>query len=168
MTAAVTTTRRSIVGPGTALAAGAVAAVAASVVNLAIAGVARGPFGAGDDFVPLTPGPIIMWTVLGAIIGAVGWWLVVSRSARSRARLRALVPAVLVLSFVPDVALLTTGSTPGRTTTGVLALMVMHVTTAAIAVTTFRRAMPAGQPAGQLVGQPAEEMVAEPSTRDPE
>ena len=136
-------TRRSAVGLGTALKTGAVAGVLASVVNVAISVAARGPFGAGDDFVPLTPGPIILWTLVGALVGAVGWRLVVTRSARSRALLGTLVPVVLVLSLVPDVALLATNSTPGQTTGGVVALMVMHVVTAVIAVTAYRRAMPA-------------------------
>ena len=137
-------TRRSAVGLGTALGTGVAAGVIAAVTNVVISVIARGPLGASDDFVPLTPGPIVMWTMIGAVIGAVGWRLIVNRSARSRALLTTLVPAVVVLSLVPDVALLATDSTPGQTTAGVLALMVMHVVTAVIAVTAYRKAMPAG------------------------
>ena len=136
--------RRSYAGLGAALTTGAVAGVIAAVANVVISAIARGPLGASDDFVPLTPGAIVMWTMLGAIIGAVGWRLIVNTSAHSRALLTTLVPTVLVLSFIPDIALLATDSTPGQTTTGVVALMVMHVVTAAIAVTAYRRAMPAG------------------------
>ena len=136
-------TRRSAVSRGTALRAGAVGGVLAAVVNVVISAVARGPIGASDDFVPLTPGPVVMWTVVGAIIGAIGWRLVVNRTAHSRVVLTALVPTVLALSFVPDVALLATDSVPGQTTAGVVSLMVMHVVTAAVAVTVYRRAMPA-------------------------
>jgi hypothetical protein len=85
-----------------------------------------------------------MWTMLGAVIGAVGWRLIVSRSAHSRALLNTLVPSVLVLSFIPDVALLAIDSVPGQTTAGVVILMVMHIVTAVIAVTAYRRVMPAG------------------------
>ena len=137
-------TRRRTVGLGAALRAGAVAGVVAGVTNVVISVVARGPLGANDDFEPLTPGPVVMWTVLGALVGAVGWRLVVTRSAHSAAVLRTLVPTVLVLSFIPDVALLVTDSVPGQTTTGVVALMVMHVVTTVIAVSAYRRAMPAG------------------------
>ena len=133
---------RSAVSVGSALKTGAVAGAIASVVNLAISALARGPLGASDDFAPLTPGPIVMWTVLGAIIGAIGWRLIVNRSHRSAAVLRALVPTVLILSLLPDVALLATQAMPGTTTPGVLALMVMHLATAAIAVSAYRRAMP--------------------------
>ena len=134
--------RRSAVSARSALTAGGVAAVTAGVVNVAVSLVARGPLGVSDAFMPLTPGPIVMWTVLGALIGAFGWRLIVNRSARSGAVLRTLVPTVLGVSLLPDVALLATDAMPGTTATGVLALMVMHVLTAVIAVSAYRRAMP--------------------------
>ena len=91
-----------------------------------------------------------MWTILGAIIGAVGWRLIVNTSAHSGTLLNTLVPSVLVLSLIPDVALLATDSTATQTTAGVVALMVMHVVTAVIAVTVYRKAMPPAdaRPAG--------------------
>ena len=76
-------------------------------------------------------------------LGAVGWRLIVNTSAHSRALLSTLVPTVLVLSLIPDVALLATDSVAGQTTGGVVALMVMHVVTAVIAVTAYRKVMPA-------------------------
>ncbi len=133
---------RSTVSVRSALGTGAVAGIAAAVVNVAISAIARGPFDASDEFAPLTPGPIVMWTILGAVIGAAGWRLFVNRSARSRALLTQLVPTVLVLSFLPDLALLATDALPGQTTAGVLALMVMHVATAAVVVTAYLRTMP--------------------------
>lgn len=139
-----TPTRRCAVGLGTALTTGAAAGVIAAVANIVISVIARGPLGASDDFVPLTPAPILMWTIVGALLGAVGWRLIVNTSARSSALLTTLVPTVLVLSLIPDVALLATDSTPGQTTTGVVALMIMHVATAAVAVSAYRKTMPAG------------------------
>ncbi len=136
-------TRHRGVTTGTALKTGAVAGVLAAIVNVAVSAIARGPFDASDDFVPLTPGPIVLWTIVGAIIGALGWRLIVTKKANSRALLAKLVPTVLVLSFLPDLALLATDTMPGQTTAGVLALMVMHVLTAVIVVTGFRKAMPA-------------------------
>jgi hypothetical protein len=136
-------TRRSAVSLGTALRTGAVAGVIAGVANVVISAIARGPLGARDEFVPLTPGPVVLWTVLGSLIGAVGWRLIVNTSAHSRALLTTLVPTVLVLSLIPDIALLATDSVAGQTTAGVMALMVMHVVTAVIAVTAYRRVMPA-------------------------
>lgn len=140
--ASTTSIRRSVVSVRTALTAGAVAGGIAAVVNIAVSAVARGPLGAGDGFAPLTPGPIVLWTILGALVGAAGWRLFVNRSASSGALLARLVPTVLVLSFIPDVALLATDAMPGQSTAGVLSLMTMHVLTAAILVTGYRRAMP--------------------------
>ncbi len=88
-------TRGSAVSLGTALRTGAVAGVIAGVTNVVISSIAGGLLGASDDFVPLTPGPVLMWTILGAIIGAVGWRLIVNTSAHSRALLNTLVPIVL-------------------------------------------------------------------------
>ncbi len=142
-TTAAARTQRPAVTVGTALKTGAVAGVLAAVVNVAVSAIARGPFDASDEFVPLTPGPIVMWTILGAVIGALGWRLIVSKKADSRALLAKLVPTVLVLSFLPDLALLATDTMPGQSTAGVLALMVMHLLTAAVVVTGYRRSMPA-------------------------
>ncbi len=142
-TTAAARTQRPAYTVGTALQTGAAAGVLAAIVNVAVSAIARGPFDASDDFVPLTPGPIVMWTILGAVIGALGWRLIVTKKVDSHALLTKLVPTVLVLSFLPDLALLATDTMPGQSTAGVLALMVMHVLTAAIVVTGYRRSMPA-------------------------
>ncbi len=126
----------------TALTTGAIAGVIAAVINAVIAAVARSAFDVSDDFQPLTPGPIIMWTILGALIGAAGWRAFVNRGAGSRQLLNKLVPVVVVLSFIPDVLLLATDALPGTSTAAVLSLMAMHVVTAVIVVTAYRRAMP--------------------------
>ncbi len=125
-----------------ALGTGAAAGVLAAVINLAVSAFAHGPLDASDDFTPLTPGPIVMWTILGALVGALGWRRIVNSSDHSRAVLRKLVPTVLVLSFIPDIALLVTDKLAGQTTAAVLSLMAMHVLTAAIVVTAYRRSMP--------------------------
>ena len=142
-TSTATTTGRSAISTGTAVKTGLAAGVVAAILNVIVSAVARGPFDASDDFVPLTPGPIVLWTIVGAIIGALGWRLIVTKKANSRALLAKLVPTVLVLSLLPDLALLATDTMPGQTPAGVLALMVMHVLTAAIVVTAYRKAMPA-------------------------
>ncbi len=142
MAVSVTTPTRPAVSVRSALTTGAVAAVLSGAVNVAISVFARGPLGVSPEFLPLTPGPIALWTVIGVLIGATGWRLIVNRSPRSGAVLRTLVPTVLVLSLIPDVALLVTGAMPGTTVAGVVSLMVMHVVTAAIAVTAYRRTMP--------------------------
>jgi hypothetical protein len=56
------------------------------------------------------------------------------------------VPAVLVLSFVPDVAMLFDHYRPHANTAGVLGLLAMHVAVAAVAVTAYLRALPVTDP----------------------
>jgi hypothetical protein len=149
-TTSATATRATTAGSATAAAprlgllkAFGAAAAASVVVNWLISAVARGPLGASDDLQGLTPPAFVSLTVIGVLAGAVGWRLITRRSARPAALLRRLVPVVLVLSFIPDVLLLT-GDAPGADLVGVLALMAMHVAIVAIAVPLFRRFMPAG------------------------
>ena len=145
-TSTATSARRSPARLSTALLTGAGAGLVAAVANVLVSVTARGPFGASDDFQPLDAGPVVLWTVVGAVVGAVGWHLITRRSARSRAVLAKLVPAVLALSLVPDLGLLAGDPLPGQTTAGVVALMVMHLLTAGIAVTAYRRTMPVSRP----------------------
>ncbi|GAA4691829.1 DUF6069 family protein [Phytohabitans rumicis] len=126
--------------------AAGLAALGALVANSVIALVSRGPLDAPAEFQPLTPAAYVPLTILGVIAGAVGWRLNVGRSRNAAAMLRTLVPIVVAVSLIPDVALLVdTEMQPGITTTGVVALMLMHVAVAAVAVPTFRRFMPPQQ-----------------------
>ena len=121
----------------------AVAAVGAAVVNSLIAAVARGPLGASPDFQPLTAPVFLMWTVVGTVVGALAWRLITRRSAHPARLLGRLVPTVVLVSLIPDVLLLTTDAMPGTSVAAVLALMAMHVATAAVAVPAFQRFLPA-------------------------
>jgi len=90
-----------------------------------------------DDFAPLDPGSFIFLTAVGVILGAVGWAVVNRASKNPEALLRRLVPAVVVVSFVPDFFLFGDGGV-----VGVAALLLMHVTVAAIGVLAYGRVMP--------------------------
>jgi uncharacterized protein DUF6069 len=129
---------RSALAPAIAL-----AAVGSAVVNSAIAAVARGPLDASPDFQPLTAPVFLMWTVVGTVVGALAWRLITRRSARPARLLRWLVPTVVLASLIPDVLVLAADSMPGTSVTAVLALMAMHVATAAVAVPVFQRFLPA-------------------------
>ena len=142
-----TTTTRSRVGTSPATGTGrrgvatdiGLGAVGTAVVNGLIAAIARGPLDASSDFQPLTPGAFVFWSVIGAVVGALGWSLIQRRAQNPARLLRVLVPTVLVLSLVPDVAIWAQDSMTGINTTGVLALMAMHVATAAVLVPVFKR-----------------------------
>jgi hypothetical protein len=118
-----------------AVIAGAVA------VNTVVAAIARHA-GASTTFPPLQLPVYGAFTAAGVIAGWFGWQMVRRRSARPRRVLMVLVPAVTVLSFVPDVALLTLKFIPGADATAVAALMVMHVVVVAFAVPGYQLAAP--------------------------
>ena len=141
MTTTQTNGTRTVSWKNTAAAA-AIGAVGALVINSVIALLAKAIFDIPDEFQPLTLPVYGFLTVVGAIVGAIAWHLVVSRSRNASRVLRVLVPTVLVLSLIQDVMLLVNESQPGTTTAGVVALMLMHVGVAAAAVPAFRRFIP--------------------------
>ncbi len=141
MTTTSTLGTRSVSWKNTAAAA-AIGAVGALVINSVIALLAKAIFDIPDEFQQLTLPVYGFLTVVGAIIGAVVWHLIVARSRNASGVLRVLVPTVVVLSLIPDVMLLVSESQPGTTTAGVLALMLMHVGTAVAAVPAYRRFIP--------------------------
>ncbi len=127
----------------TAAAAG-IGAVGGLVINSVIAVVARSVFDAPATFQPLTLPAYGFFTVLGAIIGAVGWHLIATRARHATRLLGWLVPTLLVLSLIPDLMLLVDKTVqPGTTTAGVIALMLMHFGVAAAAVPAYRKFIPA-------------------------
>ena len=126
----------------TALAVG-VGAVGGLVINSLIAWAGRGLFDVPATFQPLTLPVYGFLTVVGALVGAVGWHLIAARARNATRLLGWLVPTVLVLSLVPDVMLLVSKSQPGTTTAGVIALMLMHFGVAAAAMPAYRRFIPA-------------------------
>ena len=125
----------------TAVAAG-IGAAGGLVVNSLIAWAGRGLFDVPAAFQQLTLPVYGMLTVIGALVGAIGWHLIATRSRHATRLLTWLVPTVLVLSLVPDVLLLASKSQPGTTTAGVIALMLMHFGVAAAAVPAYRRFIP--------------------------
>ncbi|WP_227130752.1 DUF6069 family protein [Halorubellus salinus] len=107
----------------------AVAAVAASVANLLVLAVAL-LLELAPGFRPLAPAPIVFLTVLGVVGADAVYAFLDQRTDAGHDLFRTVALAVLVVSFVPDFALLALD--PAATTLGVLALVVMHVVVAAI------------------------------------
>lgn len=117
------------------------AIVVAIVLDIVIATLARAA-GASDDFQPLDPPAYISFTVIGILVATAGW-AAIRRTRRAASTLRWLVPAVLVVSLVPDVLV---GADPssmaGANWTGVVGLMAMHVAVAAVVVAMLVRTLP--------------------------
>ena len=112
---------------------------------LAVSALAFGALalGATPGFAPLNPPVYLAFAVLGLLAGVAGWIVVTRRVRRPLRLLRVLVPALVVLSWIPDVILLATGFIPGASPLGVAALMLMHPVVAAAAVLVGRRIAPA-------------------------
>jgi len=113
---------------------GAITVALAVVVNVLIRTVAVSVLGIGEGFEPLGVGPTVFFTVVG-VAGAVVVFGLILRFARRPIRLfRRVALAVLLVSLVPDVLMLFSGSMPGATVAGVLTLIVEHVASWAVAV----------------------------------
>jgi hypothetical protein len=108
------------------------AVVAAGVVNALIAFVA-GSLDDGGIGMGLTPLQYLPATVVGVAVGALGSGLVRRRAPRA---LRVVVPTVLVVTWVPDLALLALGATAAN----VVGLMLMHAAVATAVVLAMRDA----------------------------
>ena len=117
------------------------AAAAAVVVNAAIATTARA-LGASPEFQPLTPAAYIPLTIIGFLLGTAGWALIRAKTNNPARVLRVVVPVVLLLSFIPDLGLLLSGSRPGTSGGAVAALTLMHLVVAATALPALTRALP--------------------------
>ena len=114
------------------------ALVWANLANAAVWWVGVSVLPVPADFPPLAGvGPTLFFTSVGAV-GAVAVYAVVRRtSSRPAILFRRIAALVLLLSFIPDLALLTEGgreAVPGVTVPGVVLLMVMHVVAAGVIV----------------------------------
>ena len=113
----------------------AIALVLAIPVDLAIEAFARQAFAVSPEFPPFQ-GSVAPYTAGGVVLAGAAFALVqrfVHHAARVYFRLAIL---ALVLSWIPDVALLFIKE-PGATVPAVASLMVMHAVAAAIVVTSL-------------------------------
>jgi hypothetical protein len=121
---------------GRILPVGVAAIVVACVVNVIAAMLLRSAFGVPAEFPALQPPAIIIVTVLGVGAAVIAFALV-NRFARNPVRTYLIVSAVaLVLSFIPNImiALNPNPAIPGNHPNAPFALMMLHVTSAIVAV----------------------------------
>ena len=114
-----------------------VVTVAGSVANAIISAIAQAAGADTADYQGLTPGAYISLTFLSVVVGVLVWIAVRAKADRPSVVLGRLVPAVVVVSLLADVAV---GFGVGWT--GAIALGLMHIAVAAIAVPVFRRFLP--------------------------
>lgn len=115
-----------------------VAVAGAIASTLIVRAVALAFIDVPPEFPPLaTPGPTIFFSAVLSIAAVLVYALVRRWSARPDARFRVIALAALLLSFVPDVWLLSDGAAravPGATPAAVGILMTMHVAAAGVVV----------------------------------
>ena len=126
--------------------AGLAALVGSLIVTLAVRSAALDTLDIPPEFPPLAgPGPAIFFTTV-AVLGAAGVVGIIRRyTDRPRSLFRRIAVVVLLVSFLPDLWLLSDGAAgafPGATPAGVGTLMLMHVLAAAVIVWSFT----AGEP----------------------
>jgi len=112
--------------------------VGAIIATLSVRSVALATLDIPPEFLPLAgPGPTIFFTVDAAIGAVVVYGLVRRYTERPERLFRWIALAVLMLSFVPDLWLLSDSGVDafaGATPAGVGVLMLMHVVAAAVIV----------------------------------
>lgn len=133
---AVPPTATTSTGRGIALSV-LVTTIVAGAVNTAISFAAQALGADPTTIMGLQPVTYLVFTLIGALAGAVGWQLVRRRATNPAAVLRWLVPLVVALSLIPDVLV---GMSLGWT--GGIALALMHLAVAAVAVAAYRRFLP--------------------------
>ena len=125
------------VAVGRLLWAGPLIVVAAIAANVLFALIAVRLFGISPDFLALTPGAIATFTLFG-VVGAVVVFAVVARFARRPFSLfRKIALVVLIVSLIPDLAMLFVPDMAGPVE--VILLMITHVIAAGIVVWMLER-----------------------------
>jgi hypothetical protein len=118
-----------------------IASIGSALATSVIAFVAHAA-GVSDDFDPIAPSAFLTLAVIGVGFAALSWFAIARRTANPRTILTRLVPAVVLISFIPDLLLGVSQSEPGTTWGAVAWLMLMHLAVAAITVPTLARVIP--------------------------
>lgn len=124
--------------------AGLVAVVLAVVGNVIVGTLAQALFEIPPQFAPFQLPRYVLFTVIG-MVGATIVFAVLPRvSQRPISLFQRVAVVALVLSFIPDLAMLFADAVPGATVPGVVTLMVMHVVAGVIAIVVLPRMTRAG------------------------
>ncbi len=115
------------------------AAIIISVIgNLVVRAIALALFQIPAEFEPFGIPRIAFLTIIGVIAAALVFAWVARGAGDPYARFRKIAIIALILSYLPDVALVV-GGIPGATWPAAFSLMVMHTWTAVVTVTLFER-----------------------------
>lgn len=116
-----------------------IALVAAAGVNSLLA-LGASSLDDGGIGMGLNAGSYLPATVVGLLIGTVGWFLIARRAPKA---LRVVVPLALAVTWIPDLLLFTAGATAAN----VVGLMLMHLAVTTAVVLALRPTLPDSAPA---------------------
>jgi hypothetical protein len=114
--------------------AGVTAAALAVIVNAIVRTITGSAFNISPEFRPFTWPQFTLFTVIGVLGATLLYAYLLRRAERPRETFRKIAIAVLLVSFLPDVGLLVTQAVPGMSMPAFVALIIMHITTAAISI----------------------------------
>lgn len=107
--------------------AAALGLLAANLGNVVLGRLAVGTSAVPASFPPVQVGPVLVFTTAGVIGAALVCALVARFARRPVSTFRRVALIALLVSLLPDLALLRTSPFPDTTLPGVLTLMAMHV-----------------------------------------
>ena len=113
-----------------------VALLLSTLANLVLLSVGKPFTQVPATFATLSVGPVTAWSILGALGASLVYALVRKYAVRSKRTFTIIALCTLVLSFIPDLMLLsvTSGMFAGATWSAVMLLMLMHVVEAIITI----------------------------------
>jgi hypothetical protein len=121
------------------LTVGAAAVMASTMANVVVAQALAGLLQVPTVFAPLQAPSVASLTVVG-VSAAILVFAALARLSANPIRVFTILAAVgLVITWLPDVLLYTSGTFPGTTAAGVLSLMSLHVVAATVVVLLVRR-----------------------------
>ncbi len=118
---------------------GPLAIVASVVACLIIRTIAVPLLNISPEFMPLSFGPPVLFSAIGALAATIAFAIVGRFSQRPVALYRTIALVALVISLIPDVLLYLAPTMPGVSLPAVVALMAMHITVWAICVNLLTR-----------------------------
>ena len=120
---------------------GGLAIVVSTVINLIIRFIALTWVKVSPEFVPISLGPVIFWSVMGGIGATLVFYLVTRLASQPLPVYVIIAFTVYICTFIPD-ALLIAHNPPvsGITASAVIVLMSMHLAEASVMLITLVRA----------------------------
>lgn len=120
------------------LSASLLSIVGAAVANLVLYFAVNAFYDAPEGFLPLTPGPILFFTVLGTSLGALVFWFLTRRSDTPIRAYRVVATVAAIVSIIPNVLGAISPTTMPfpfpADSTAFLLLILFHVVAAVVSV----------------------------------